>query len=49
MEHLNEYKLDNGSLYRLYRDNIGQLTWVHVMICPTWIGTLDTAIDYYWG
>jgi hypothetical protein len=49
MEHLNEYKLDNGSLYRLYRDNLGQLTWVHVMLCPAWIGTLETAIDYYWG
>jgi hypothetical protein len=48
MQLINEYKLEGRSLYQLYRDNVGQLTWLHVMICPSWVGTLEEAVDYYW-
>jgi len=42
------YKLENRSLFKLQRDNLGGLCWMHIAIVPANIETLDDAIIWYY-
>ena len=49
MEKLNEFKLEGRVLYSLYKSEDGLLVWEAVSRVPEWVGTVQTAIEYYYS
>ena len=48
MENLNEYKVEDRTLFCLYRDSDSVLVWVAVTRLPLWVGSVQTAIEYHY-